>query len=166
MSSVFANIKQGLTEAIEYAAGQPSQTVVHPPKTTETMAIPNPTVKFTYEDYLNAPEDKRYELLDGDLVPIPTPGELHQNISILLGWKLVQFASENSLGRVYLAPFDVVLSDIDVVQPDLLFVSNVRNHIITPRTFRARQTWSSKSYPPPQPNATGRSSVLCMPSTA
>ena len=98
---------------------------------TATMAIPNPTVKFTYEDYLNAPEDKRYELLDGELVPIPTPGELHQSISILLGWKLVQFASENSLGRVYLAPFDVVLSDVDVVQPDLLFVSNERDHIIT-----------------------------------
>ena len=37
------------------------------------MAIPNSTVKFTYEDYLNAPEDKRYELLEGELVPIPTP---------------------------------------------------------------------------------------------
>ena len=49
------------------------------------MAIPNPTVKFTYKDYLNAPEGKRYELLDGELVPIPTPGELHQSISILLG---------------------------------------------------------------------------------
>lgn len=131
MNSVFESIKQGLTEAIEYVAGQPSQAVVHPPKTTETMAIPNPTVKFTYKDYLNAPEDKRYELLDGDLVPIPASGERHQRISILLGSKLVQFAYENRLGRVYHAPFDVVLSDVDVVQPDLLFVSNERGHIIT-----------------------------------
>ena len=100
------------------------------------MAIPNPSIKFTYEDYLNAPEDKRYELLDGELVPIPTPGERHQSISILLGWKLVQFASEHSLGRVYLAPFDVVLSDVDVVQPDLLFVSNERGHIITPANIQ------------------------------
>ena len=100
------------------------------------MAIPNPIIKFTYEDYLNAPEDKRYELLDGELIPIPTPGERHQSISILLGSKLVQFAYENSLGRVYPAPFDVVLSDIDVVQPDLLFVSNERNHIITPANIQ------------------------------
>ena len=100
------------------------------------MAIPNPTVKFTYEDYLNAPEDKRYELLDGELVPIPTPGERHQSISILLGSKLVQFAYENSLGRVYHAPFDVVLSDVDVIQPDLLFVSNERCHIITPANIQ------------------------------
>ena len=36
------------------------------------MAIPNPIVKFTYQDYLNTSEDKRYELLDGDLVTIAT----------------------------------------------------------------------------------------------
>ena len=100
------------------------------------MAIPNPIVKFTYEDYLNAPEDKRYELLDGELVPIPTPGERHQSVSALLGSKLVQFAYENNLGRVYHAPFDVVLSDMDVVQPDLLFVSNERGHIITPSNIQ------------------------------
>ena len=100
------------------------------------MVIPNPIVKFTYEDYLNTPEDKRYELLDGELVMTPAPGELHQSISALLGWRLVQFASENSLGRVYQAPFDVVLSDTDVVQPDLLFVSNERGHIITPANIQ------------------------------
>ena len=101
-----------------------------------TMAIPNPIIKFTYEDYLNTPEDKRYELLDGELVPAPAPGELHQSVSILLGSKLFQFASEHSLGRVYNAPFDVVLSDVDVVQPDLLFVSNERGHIITPANIQ------------------------------
>ena len=37
------------------------------------MVIPNPVVKFTYEDYLNTPEDKRYELLDGELVMTPAP---------------------------------------------------------------------------------------------
>ena len=100
------------------------------------MAIPNPVVKFTYEDYLNAPEDKRYELLDGELVTVPAPGELHQSVSAQLGWRLFQFASENSLGRVYHAPFDVVLSDTDVVQPDLLFVSNARGDIITPANIQ------------------------------
>ena len=100
------------------------------------MATPNPIVKFTYQDYLNTPEDKRYELLDGELVMTPAPGELHQSVSILLGSKLFQFASENSLGRVYHAPFDVVLSDADVVQPDLLFVSNECAHIITPANIQ------------------------------
>ena len=100
------------------------------------MAIPNPLVKFTYEDYLNTPEDKRYELLDGELVMTPAPGELHQRTSILLGSQLFQFVNENSLGRVYHAPFDVVLSNTDVVQPDLLFVSNERVHILTPANIQ------------------------------
>ena len=100
------------------------------------MAIPNPLIKFTYEDYLNTPEDKRYELLDGDLVALSSPEEFHQRISILLGSKLVQFAVEHSLGRIYHAPFDVVLSDMDVVQPDLIFVSNERADIITPANIQ------------------------------
>ena len=105
-------------------------------KTTATIATPNPIVKFTYEDFRNTPEDKRYELLDGDLVTIATPGELHQSVSAQLGWRLVQFASENNSGQVYHAPFDVVLSDTDVVQPDLLYVSNERTHIITPENIQ------------------------------
>lgn len=100
------------------------------------MAIPNPLIKFTYDDYLNAPEDKRYELLNGDLVAIPSPEEFHQRVSILLGSKLVQFVVENRLGRVYHAPFDVVLSNTDVVQPDLIFVSNECADIITPANIQ------------------------------
>ena len=101
------------------------------------MSIPNPAIKkFTYEDYLNAPEDERYELLDGELVMAPAPGELHQSVSIRLGSKLFQFVDENRLGKVYPAPFDVVLSDFDVVQPDLIFVSNARAHIITPANIQ------------------------------
>ena len=95
------------------------------------MTVPNPHVKFTYVDYLNAPEDKRYELLDGDLVMTPAPGERHQSVSLWLASKLFLFVTENRLGRVYAAPFDVVLSDTDVVQPDLLFVSNARAHVVT-----------------------------------
>ena len=100
------------------------------------MAIPNPLIKFTYDDYLNTPEDKRYELLDGDLVALSSPEEFHQRVSILLGTKLVQFAVENHLGRVYHAPFDVVLSDLNVAQPDLIFVSNERADIITPANIQ------------------------------
>ena len=100
------------------------------------MTLPNSLLKFTYRDYLNAPEDTRYELLDGELTMVPAPGERHQSVSALLGWKLVQFVTENRLGRVYPAPFDVVLSDTDVVQPDLLFVSNARAHVLTAANVR------------------------------
>ena len=41
------------------------------------------------------------------------------------------FAKDNGLGLVYIAPLDVVLTDNDTVQPDILFVSTERLHIIT-----------------------------------
>lgn len=95
------------------------------------MVIAKPRGQLTDKDCLHTPDDQYYELLDGEWVVVPAPGELHQSVSALLGWKLVQFAAENRLGRVYHAPFDVVLSDVNVVQPDLIFVSNARAHIIT-----------------------------------
>ena len=100
------------------------------------MVIPNTRIKFTYEDYRNTPEDKRYELLDGELVTMPSPKEIHQRLSMNLGVSLHLFVDENGLGRVYVAPFDVVLTDTDVVQPDLMFVSNERSHIITEDNIR------------------------------
>ena len=95
------------------------------------MASSTPTIKFTYEDYRNAPEDKRYELLDGDLVVTPAPGEAHQRVSRNLTILLGQSVKLTGAGHIYAAPFDVVLSDTDVVQPDLLFVSKEREYVIT-----------------------------------
>ena len=61
----------------------------------------------------------------------PSPREAHQDAAIEIGSILHIFVKRHNLGRVYSAPFDVVLSDTDVVQPDLLFVSRERLHIIT-----------------------------------
>ncbi|MYA21695.1 MAG: Uma2 family endonuclease [Gemmatimonadetes bacterium] len=94
------------------------------------MLSPNPAVKFTYEDYQHTPEDKRYELLDGELIMVPAPNLGHQRIGAKLGIRLYTFVEERSLGEVFFAPCDVVLSNTDVVQPDLLFVSNERAHLL------------------------------------
>ena len=37
---------------------------------------------------------------------------------------------------MFLAPYDVVLSDYDVAQPDMLFVSNDRSAIVTERNIQ------------------------------
>ncbi len=92
----------------------------------------NVKARFTYADYLETPDDERYELLNGELIMPPSPKEIHQHISGSLYLILGAFVREHSLGKVYFAPFDVVLSDANVVQPDLLFVSNARADIITP----------------------------------
>ncbi len=86
--------------------------------------------KLAYEDYARLPDDERYELIDGELIPMPSPKEIHQRLLLLLGAKWLWFVLERGLGSVYVAPFDVILSDFDVVQPDIIFVSNARAHII------------------------------------
>ena len=95
------------------------------------MATAQPVLKFTYEDYRTTPEDKRYELLDGDLLMTPAPNLKHQRVQVRLGSRLERFVEERALGELFFAPCDVVLSDHDVVQPDLLFVSRERAHLLS-----------------------------------
>ena len=96
------------------------------------VATTQPVVKFTYEDYRTTPEDQRYELLDGDLIMVPAPNVKHQVVLGNLHYHLRLFVTEHDIGLLLLAPCDVVLSDTDVVQPDLLFVSREReNPLIT-----------------------------------
>ena len=94
------------------------------------MLSPNPAIKFTYQDYQHTPDDQHYELLDGELIMVPAPNLGHQRIGTQLGWRLAQFVTERGLGEVFFAPCDVVLSNTDVVQPDLLFVSHERAHLL------------------------------------
>ena len=95
------------------------------------MATAQPVLKFTYEDYRTTPEDKRYELLDGDLLMTPAPNLKHQRVQRRLGSRLERFIEERALGELFFAPCDVVLSDHDVVQPDLLFVSRERAQLLS-----------------------------------
>ena len=92
--------------------------------------------KLTYADYLETADDERYELLNGELVMSPSLREIHQYILGRLFLRLGAFIYGRNLGKVYCSPFDVVLSDIDVVQPDLLFVSKGRESIITPENVQ------------------------------
>lgn len=95
------------------------------------------SIKFTYEDYLLFPEDgKRHELIDGEHYMTPSPSEKHQRVSMNLSRLLSNYLQNNPKGRIYHAPFDVVLSDLDVVQPDLLFVSAIRAALIAEKCIQ------------------------------
>jgi Uma2 family endonuclease len=88
--------------------------------------------KLTYEDYVLLPEDLlRHEILDGEHYVTPSPMKVHQSSSGHLFARLYLFVTEHELGTVLYAPFDVLLSPHDIVQPDLLFVSNERAAILT-----------------------------------
>jgi len=97
----------------------------------------NTKIKFTYKDYKSLPESetKRYELIEGELIMVPSPNEYHQRISRKIEFLLQDFVEKNKLGEVYYAPLDVHLGE-DVVQPDILFVSKVRSKIITEEEIR------------------------------
>ena len=100
------------------------------------MVVSQTAPRLTYQDYLSTSDDERYELLDGQLVMVPAPNMDHQDIVTNLGTALSVFVKEQELGRLYFAPTDVVLSDTDVVQPDLIFVSREREQVRTPANIQ------------------------------
>ena len=94
------------------------------------MVETRPTT-LTYEDYLNTPDEERWELLNGALTRRPTPDTAHQRTLGNLAFALFDFVDDNGLGEVIISPFDVVLSSTNVLEPDLIFVSNDQQSIIT-----------------------------------
>ena len=95
-----------------------------------------PRARLTVADYMNTPDDVRYQLIDGELVLAPSPSTRHQSVSSELFVVLHQFVRQHGLGMVWDAPLDVVLSDNEVFQPDILFVSNERRGIVTEANIR------------------------------
>lgn len=87
---------------------------------------------LTAEDYRSLPEGgPRYQLIEGDLFMAPAPNRYHQDISLNLTLLLGKFLEKHPLGKLYAAPFDVYFDDINVHQPDLVFVSKKNFSILT-----------------------------------
>lgn len=85
---------------------------------------------FTVEDYMLLPEGAPFELLNGKLHYMPSPFRKHQIISMNLSAALHFYARKNKLGQVLAAPMDVHFGEKNVVQPDIIFVSNSRKNIL------------------------------------
>jgi Uma2 family endonuclease len=89
---------------------------------------------LTYEDYCGLPEDGlRYEIVDGMLFAEPSPRRGHQEAVGNLFAILHAHVRAHGLGKVYVAPFDVILDEKNVVVPDLVFVSRDRLGIVAER---------------------------------
>ncbi len=86
------------------------------------MTMRRNPVRFNYSDYLLLPEDKRYEILDGDLYMIASPDIQHQRVSLRLTLALAEQTKNGAPGEILEAPCDVILSEDNIVQPDILFV--------------------------------------------
>jgi Uma2 family endonuclease len=96
------------------------------------------SLKLTYDDFVQFPDDgKRHELIDGAHYVTPSPNTRHQQISGDLFALIWTYLETHAIGRVFSAPFDVVFSQFDVVEPDILYLSNERAaEIITPQHVR------------------------------
>ncbi|MBE3588011.1 MAG: Uma2 family endonuclease [Thermoanaerobacteraceae bacterium] len=87
-------------------------------------------LKMTYREYRQLPEDKRYELIGGKLYMVPAPSVIHQMVLENLGYILNRHVREKKQGVLLRSPIDVYLTEEDVVQPDIIFISQERRHII------------------------------------
>jgi hypothetical protein len=61
----------------------------------------------------------------------PGRNRFHQDISRTIQFEILKYLEAEPVGILYDAPFDVVLTDINVFQPDLAFFSERRRHFLT-----------------------------------
>jgi Uma2 family endonuclease len=93
------------------------------------QVTPRPLTKY---DYWVLPEaGPRYQLINGNLFMAPAPNRFHHDISRTIQFEMMKYLEVQPVGIVYNAPFDVVLTDINVFQPDLAFFSERRQRFLT-----------------------------------
>jgi len=106
----------------------------------------NPTVpraetmepRLTHDDFMRlAPEDKKAELINGELIIMPPPFDIHERLQIFLVTVISFFVSHFGLGQVRGSRTAVHISETDTYEPDILFVSREREHIITQKELVA-----------------------------
>jgi Uma2 family endonuclease len=85
----------------------------------------------TREFYRLSESNQFCELIEGELVMPPSPEPLHQSVAGTMFAKLHAYLEVHPVGVVYSAPLDVELSETNVYQPDVLYVSNAHKHRVT-----------------------------------
>ena len=95
------------------------------------------TTKLTYADYLRFPDDGlRHEIIDGEHYVTPSPATRHQRISRNLLYLIQNYLEAHPIGELFAAPFDALLSEFDIVVPDLLYLSNERAGFLTSKNLQ------------------------------
>lgn len=91
-------------------------------------------VPFGYDDYAAMPNDgRRWELIDGEFEVNPAPSPRHQTVSRRLQFELMRSLEEPGVALVFNAPIDLILSNHQVLQPDLAIVRTARQELVTER---------------------------------
>ena len=127
--------RQKTIEALERALQLQAKTYINriPGQATQASVLREPAAayaqkkqgEYTLDDYYAIPDERRVELIDGEIFDMAAPSALHQ---MILGELYLQFracAEAHGLPcRVFLSPCDVQLDNDDktMLQPDLFIL--------------------------------------------
>ena len=94
--------------------------------------------RLTYDDFLLLPDDGlRHEIIDGEHYVTPSPNLRHQDLALRLAVSLSNHLEDRpDRGRVFIAPFDVVFSFHDIVEPDVIFVAPDQLDVLTDKNIQ------------------------------
>ena len=93
--------------------------------------------RLTYEDFLQFPEDGlRHEIIEGEHYVTPAPSTRHQRILLKLSYLLQSYLEAHPVGEIFFAPFDVLLSEFNVFEPDLIYISKDRAHQLNEKNLQ------------------------------
>ncbi|MDW8294539.1 MAG: Uma2 family endonuclease [Aquificaceae bacterium] len=82
--------------------------------------------KLTVEEFFKAyPEERRLELIDGEVYEMPAPSFVHQEVLFRLAISIRAYIRSKGSGISVIAPIDVVLSEDTVLQPDIVYLSEL-----------------------------------------
>ena len=84
--------------------------------------------EWTVDDYLQLEEGLLAQLIDGQLIMSPAPTTTHQRV---LGRLYLLF--EKLAGEAFFSPVDLYINKKNVLQPDLVYISEDKKEIITDR---------------------------------
>jgi Uma2 family endonuclease len=89
------------------------------------------STKYTHADLLVMPDDgKRREILGGELIVSPSPRSWHQLIVTNLLLAFGRYLDRHPVGRIIASPLDVIFGELDILEPDLIFVLNEHRDIV------------------------------------
>jgi Uma2 family endonuclease len=92
------------------------------------MRAVNPRVSFA--ELQQWPEDgRRYELYDGEVIVSPSPFPRHQRVAWNVG-DVIKAYERVAGGLVFAVPIDIVFSEYDVLQPDVVYFREARRHVV------------------------------------
>lgn len=103
-----------------------------PVRRVETMETAPPGL--THWDFMRlAPEDQKAELINGALIIMPPPLDIHERLQVFLVMVIGLFVSHFSLGLVRGSRSAVKISEHQTYEPDILFIRKGRESIIASR---------------------------------